>query len=96
MPLRRRWKPAKIKDRSGEDFATVNASVYRTTGQTTPGGQRYDFVGFCDEEAREHLVGSQNMILEFIEGESYRVQDAIHWPTLSYVELRLIQVRGDG
>lgn len=95
MAVRHRWKPAKIKDRAGEDFATVNATVWRLSNQSLPQGQRYDFSGCCDAEARDHLVGKQNMILEFVEGDTYRVQDAIYWPTLGYVELHLIQVSNE-
>lgn len=94
--IHRRWRRAEVQDRSGEKLAEVRATVWRTTGQTTPGGQRYDYIGTTTAEAREALVGKQNRVLAFIEGESYQVQDAMFWPTMNYVEVRLIQVKGDG
>lgn len=96
MSIERRWKDAKITDRAGEDLITVPAKVWRTTSRQTPGGQAYDYKGVCTGSAREHLVGKQNRLLEFIEGETYRVVDAIYYSVLGYVELTLLRVENQG
>lgn len=94
--LRRRWRPAKLRDRNGEDFITLGARVWRTTSQNTSTGQRYDYRGVCDQAAAPVLAARQNMILEFVEGESYRIIDAIHHEHLGYVELQAVQNRNQG
>lgn len=95
MTVTRRWQRAKIKQRDGEELVEVDARVWRTTQQVTSGGERYDYRGVCEIEARDHLIGRRNRLLEFVEGPTYRVQDAIYWPTLGYVELHLIQVSNE-
>lgn len=94
--IERRWLPAKITDRSGETLADVTARVWRTTSQQTAGGQRYDWRGVCSKEAREHLIGTQNMLLSFVEGPTYRVQDAYWFDALEYVEVVLVEVKNQG
>lgn len=92
----RRWLPAKITDRAGEELADVTARVWRTTSQQTPGGQRYDWRGVCSKEARGLIVGKQNMLLSFVEGPTYRIQDAIYYDSMGYIEVVLVVVDNAG
>lgn len=94
--ITRRWLPAEVKDRAGNVLAAVNARIWRTTTAATPGGQRYDYRGVCSPEARESLVGQQNRLIDFIDGPTYRVVDAIFYPILNYLEVICVEVKADG